>query len=419
MLIASTATLAPVHALAITTTASTEILSGTITNQTTGKALRGVRVELLDSSGTIVGQTFSNARGSYILRTKNFGAYVVREVTPKGYSQVTPTFASTAPVGSYVAGKGATSWNYRTGNNNSALGPVGPLSWSEVATAGLLPFESPINLTGPTMDLSKIVSINYHSAAPKAIVNNGYQIQAQFNAIGADTITLGGQNFNLTNFHYHDPAENQVNGVTNPMEEHFVNTSASGATTVLAVFLQIGAHNNSLDPILNAATASLTKSGSTTTTTTPIDFSGLLPTNTQGWYFQGSLTTPPLSQVVNWLVFSTPITLDAAQYAQYETVANGAGFLPNARPQQVLDGRQLNEVDININLQGNSMNGLNFGLAKTSTLTGLAPSLGSSSIKPGTTNASTAAASNSSSGPVSTQSVVTQSSTKTDTTRSA
>ena len=41
-----------------------------------------------------------------------------------------------------------------------------------------------------------------------------------------------------------------------------------------------------------------------------INFAGLLPTSLMGWYYQGSLTTPPLSQVVNWLVLSTPITLD-------------------------------------------------------------------------------------------------------------
>ena len=124
--------------------------------------------------------------------------------------------------------------------------PGRPDELGEIAPAGNLPFESPLNITGPTIDLSKVLQVNYNSSVPKAIVDNGYQIQAQFNNTGADTINLGGQTFSLTNFHYHDTAENQVNGYTYPMEEHFVNTSASGATTVLAVFLQLGAHNSSL-----------------------------------------------------------------------------------------------------------------------------------------------------------------------------
>ena len=79
---------------------------------------------------------------------------------------------------------------------------------------------------------------------------------------------------------------------------------------------------------LNAASAKLTAAGSQTTIKSPIDFSGLLPSNKQGWYFHGSLTTPPLSLLVNWFVFQTPITLDANQLAEYERVASSAGFLP-------------------------------------------------------------------------------------------
>jgi len=415
--------LAHVHALATpTVTTTVKTLSGTITNETNGRALRGVRVELLDSNGRIARETFTNARGNYTFLVRNTGAYVVREVTPRGFTQVAPTFASTAPVGAYAPGRGASSWNYRTGNNNPANGPVGPASWATIAPAGTLPFESPINLTGPTIDLSRVLSINYNPAVPRAIVNNGSQIQTQFSTTaGADTITLGGQTFALSNFHYHVPGENQVIGTTYPMEEHFVNVSAAGATTVLAVFLQEGAHNNALDPILNAATASLTRSGSSTTIATPIDFAGLLPTSAQGYYYQGSLTTPPLSQVVNWLVFATPITLDAAQLAQSEAVANAAGFLPNARPRQPLDGRQLNEVDIDLNVQ-NSMHGLNFGLAKTSTLAGQGTSLGSSRVIPGTTTLSTANASNSANSAqttVSAQSLLAQASTTATSTVSA
>ena len=72
----------------------------------------------------------------------------------------------------------------------------------------------------------------------------------------------------------------------------------------------------------------------------------------QGWYFQGSLTTYPYSLPINWFVLSTPITLDSGQLAEYETVAEGFGFLPNARPVQPLDGRQLNQIDNDVNLKG-------------------------------------------------------------------
>ena len=147
---------------------------------------------------------------------------------------------------------------------------------------------------------------------------------------------------------------------------HFVFESAAGAETVLAVFLQLGAHNDALQPILDAARASLTTPGSSTTISTPIDFAGLLPPSMQGWFYQGSLTTPALSQPVNWVVFSTPITLDYGQLQQYETVAKAGGFLPNARPVQPLDGRQVNQFDFDVNFQNQLVASLNFTLARKS-----------------------------------------------------
>lgn len=148
------------------------------------------------------------------------------------------------------------------------------------------------------------------------------------------------------------------------MEEHFVNVSAAGAETVVAVFIQLGAHNSALQPILDAATADLTSPNTTTPGTSPIDFAGLLPTSLEGWFYEGSLTTPPLSQTVNWLVLSTPITLDYQQLAQYEKVAGGSGFLLNNRPIQPTDGRQVNQFNINLDFQGQSIGGNDFSFTR-------------------------------------------------------
>jgi carbonic anhydrase len=350
-------------------------IGGLVTNDLTGRGMRGVRVQLIDATGSVVQAAFTNAGGRYQFKIRQNGPYVVREVTPRNFVQLSPTFASTKPQGMLAPGYTNNSWNYKSGNNDPTNGiPVGPTSWATIAPAGNLPFESPINIQGPPVDLGRVLSINYANTAPTKEVNTGYQIQLQFNSSTADSITLGGQQFNLTQFHYHDPAENQVNGVTYPMEEHFVNLSTSGAETVVAVFLQLGPHNSALDPILNAALAHLNKTPAGTSTpgsnVGTIDFAGLLPSSLMGWFYQGSLTTPPLAQVVNWLVLATPITLDAAQLAEYQAVADGNGYLPNARPVQPLDGRQLNEVDFEENFQNQSIAGLNFVLGRATASNG-------------------------------------------------
>lgn len=353
---------ANLHAAAVIGT-----IGGTVTNEATGAGVPHVRVQLVNPHGSVAQQTVTNALGQYQFHVAKAAPFVVREVTPRGFVQVTPTFTDAKPTGDYAPGFGSKSWNYTSANNDPASGPVGPYAWDTVAPAGDLPFESPINLRGPTVDLSQVITVKYAPEVPKAIINNGHQIQVQYSTKTpnpADQVSVGGTPFYLAQFHYHAPAENLIDGHRYLMEEHFVNVSATGADTVLTVFLKLGRHNNALDPVLNAATKSLAKSGSTTTTADAIHFAGLLPASNRGWFYEGSLTTPPLSQPVNWFVYQQPITLDAYQYYQYEQVATSGGFNPNARPVQATDGRILNEIDNQVNFTGTSVSTANFVIAR-------------------------------------------------------
>lgn len=336
------------------------VIGGTVTNGANGRGMARIRVQLLDENGFVIRQALTNARGNYAFRVPANGAYVVREILPGRFVQTSPTFAYGAPTGSLLPGFGGSSWNYHTGNSNPTLGPVGVYFWDTISNGGDRPFQSPIDINVPPIDLSPFLSISYAGAVPSQIVNNGHELQVQFTASTADSVTVGGRPFQLAQFHFHDPSEHQVfhHGFT--MEEHFVNQSADGALSVVAVFLQLGAHNDALQPILDAATAHLASSGSSTPGTSPINFAGLIPSSLQGWFYQGSLTTPPMSQPVNFFVLSTPMTMDFQQLKQYEAIAGGSGFLPNNRPIQPLDGRQVNQFTYNVDFQGPSMVGLNF-----------------------------------------------------------
>jgi carbonic anhydrase len=358
-----------VHALAT----SIGTLKGRITNEVNGRGLAGVKVQLLDANNNVAATTRTGCRGFYAFKMKAAGVYVVHAVTPKKFTQTSPRFSTVATEGGYAINPAtgqpysSTSWSYRTGNNDPANGPVGPPFWGTVAPAGNEPFQSPINITGPTVDLGQYLTINYNDAIPSRVVNNGSQIQTQFNSTGVDTITLDGQVENLTQFHFHVTSENTVNGVSYPMEIHFVNQNAAGALSAVTVFVQLGAHNDALQPLLDIATTHLTTSGSSFAPSTAVNLAGLLPSSLQGWFFAGSLTTPPLSQVVNFLVLSTPITLDYGQLKQYEAVADGAGFLPNNRPIQPLDGRTPNQFNINVNYAGGADSGNSFTFTRTAT----------------------------------------------------
>jgi carbonic anhydrase len=334
---------------------------GTIAGKITvaGRGIGGIEVQLIDSSGAIAKTTVTNALGQYLFTITANGPYVVREVAPRHFVQTSPTFVYSAPEGPTRPG----SWSYDTGNTDPRLGPVGVYGWHTIAPAGNLPFESPINISVPPIDLSKYLTITYKDTKAK-IINTRHDITGQIAPSSSVAIKVGGQEFKLAKFHFHDPSEDQVYGKGYSMEEHFVNTSASGAVTVLSVFLQLGKYNRALQPILDAVSSDLPSAGTATTPSTPIRFTGLLPSSMQGWFYEGSLTSPPLSQPINWFVFATPITLSFRQLQQYEQVAKASGFLPNARPIQPLNGRQVNEFNYNVNFQGRSVAGLNFTLAR-------------------------------------------------------
>ncbi len=338
-------------------------ITGRVTDAASGLGIRHIQVELFNSQGKEVRKTFTNADGNYAFPLTQAGPYVVHEVAPRGLRQVTPNFAQSAPIGSYAPGAGNNSWNYVSTNTNPAAGPVGPAFWADIAPAGRDPFESPINLKKNPINLDTVLKVRFNDAVPSAIVDNSHQIQVQYSKPTAGSITAGGIQYNLAQFHYHSPAETTVDGHTYPLEEHFVTTSAGGGESVVTAYFKVGAHNRALDPILNAASASLTTPNSRTTIAGPIHLAGLLPANPMGWFYRGSLTTPPLSQAVNWFIYKTPITLDSAQLGQYESVASQGGFFPNARPVQPLDGRVLNRVDNDVNFTGTDVGGQDFSLA--------------------------------------------------------
>lgn len=348
--------------LAARTAAGTIV--GRVLNAQNSRGLAHVRVQLVDADNDIVGRATTNARGVYRFNVPETGAYVVRLAALRRWVQVSPTFTTHEPEGAYSINPAtgqphnSSSWNYWTGNNDPANGPVGPGAWEVIAPAGGLPFQSPIDIAATPVDLSPYLQIHYAAAAPATIINNGAQIQVQFSDV-ASGIQLNGEEFTLKQFHFHDPSEHQVDGRVYPMEAHFVNSSASGVETVVSVFLQLGDHNPALQPILDAATTHLTTPG-TSTTTPSVALASLLPSSLLGWFYLGSFTTPPLAAVANWLVLKDAITLDFAQLSQYESVARNSGFQPNARPLQPSDGREVNRFGILLNFQGGTVKRQNF-----------------------------------------------------------
>jgi carbonic anhydrase len=156
-------------------------------------------------------------------------------------------------------------------------------------------------------------------------INDGHTIQINYTE--GDTLTIGHTSYELIQFHFHSPSEHTVHGKHYPMEMHFVHKSPSGALAVVGVFIEQGAHNKAFDPIWENLPKQ--KGVESHFEHVHVDVDNLLPQSQQSYRYDGSLTTPPCSEVVRWIVMKSPIQLSKEQIRTFNAIIHG-----NNRPVQ-------------------------------------------------------------------------------------
>ena len=188
--------------------------------------------------------------------------------------------------------------------------------------------QSPVDLVAGTDRDYPAIEFDYGPRLA-TVANNGHTIQVILER--GNGITLDGTRFALLQFHFHHGSEHTLDGAQLPMEMHLVHRSDRGALAVVGVLLGEGAANKALAPIwerlpsqVNWAVALPEK----------IDVMALLPEPKTAWRYRGSLTTPPCTEGVSWIVMSEPVSLSAAQITAF-----GALHPRNFRPPQPLRGR--------------------------------------------------------------------------------
>ena len=219
------------------------------------------------------------------------------------------------------------------------LGQVGPKHWSELNKKFNLCSEgkhqSPINIIPNKHIKLKELNLDYKTDA-KSIIDNGHTVQ--INISNGSSFKIEKIEYKLKQFHFHVPSENNINGNEFPMEAHFVHATDDGQLAVVAVMFENGKEN----PILAKIWKSLPnlKVGKKH----KIELSGkeiqaLMPLNKDYYKFDGSLTTPPCSEHVNWHVYKTPMTVSKAQVIDFFKLY---GF-PNNRPIQATNKREIDD----------------------------------------------------------------------------
>lgn len=223
-----------------------------------------------------------------------------------------------------AADTGKAHWGYE--------GHEGPAHWgdlaAEYATCKTGKSQSPINITAARSAKLADIKFSYQPSALD-VVNNGHTIQVNY-APGSN-IDVGGKQYKLLQFHFHSPSEHTVDGKPYDMVAHLVHQAGDGQLGVIGVLMKKGKAN----AVIDAIWANLPKhAGDHKQTDAQINVADLLPV-THGYYnYSGSLTTPPCSEGVNWMVLQTPIEVSAEQVAAFTNI-----FSTSVRPVQPLHDR--------------------------------------------------------------------------------
>lgn len=208
----------------------------------------------------------------------------------------------------------ALTWSYQE--------PTDPAHWADLDPAYKLcttgNTQSPLDLITAEMGASEDLALDY-SITPSAVVEPGTTLQVRYPA--GNQLTVGGRSYGLQQFHFHVPSEHWIDHRPHAMEIHWVHRSEAGDLAVLAVLVDAGREN----PALEQLWRSLTDNKALTS----FDEQSLLPSGLTHYRYSGSLTTPPCSEGVQWLVLSQPIQASAAQIARFT-----ARYGPNVRPLQ-------------------------------------------------------------------------------------
>lgn len=251
---------------------------------------------------------------------------------PKGDHGQAATSAGTAQQAA-MQGHTEVHWSYTEPG-------TGPEAWAqlkpEFSACASGQRQSPVHIeeAGTLQGPAEALVFDYQPSAG-SVVNNGHTIQVDL--AGNNTLTVRGSTYKLLQFHFHHPAEEKVNYKGFSMVAHLVHKNAEGQLAVVAVLIDPGVANALVNKVWTHMP--LDVKDRVQVPATLFDMKELLPQDQRYYQFMGSLTTPPCTEGVLWMVMKQPVTVSREQLALFTKL-----FPMNARPTQALNGRVVREA---------------------------------------------------------------------------
>lgn len=236
--------------------------------------------------------------------------------------------AARKPADTHAAAKPHVHWSYE--------GEGAPTNWGklkgEYAACSGGQRQSPIDIRDGIKVSLEAIRFEYKPTAFR-IVDNGHTLQA---SVGEGlALHLTGKRYELVQLHFHRPGEERVNGRTFDMSVHLVHRNDEGQLAVVAVLLEKGSEHPLVQTLWNNMPL---EKNLEVAPLEAIDPAQLLPENRAYWTYMGSLTTPPCTEGVLWLVMKQPMQVSADQVAIFSRL-----YRNNARPVQAANGRLIKE----------------------------------------------------------------------------
>jgi carbonic anhydrase len=215
-------------------------------------------------------------------------------------------------------------------------GPGGPAQWGtlkpDYATCASGQRQSPIDFRETFRVEMEPVAFDYRPGAFR-VVDNGHTVQV--NLASGNSIEVQGRRYELVQFHFHRPSEETIDGKRHEMSLHLVHKDATGRLAVVGLLIDAGKPH----PAIGQVWANLPlERGDEVSARASLDLNALLPAERGYFATMGSLTTPPCTEGVLWMVMKQPVQLSPEQIGIFARL-----YPMNARPIQRSAGRMIKE----------------------------------------------------------------------------
>ncbi len=202
--------------------------------------------------------------------------------------------------------------------------------------------QSPVNIIpGSGVASSHQILVHYQTSKER-VANLGHTVEVEYDS--GSYVTYDGRSYQFKQFHFHTPSEHMVNSEHYAMEMHIVHTLEKEGQEepeylVIGVFFDEGENSEFLDSFLGVVPS---EEGEVfESADTYVNAAEVVPESLQDFYnYRGSLTTPPYTETVNWVVLKEIRTASAKQIEQIKSIEGD-----NARRVQVLYNRVIEEVN--------------------------------------------------------------------------